>query len=171
VIHQAQEELYGYRPVFEMPVQVKINYSNGGDTTVTVWNDQQTQTFYVPLGQEVESVQIDPDKWILRKVMYQPDLPVGISDYRVLPEILAYPNPFTHEVTLTLEHLNADEIQVSVYNLDGKKVRQLHKGQCLPGMSICWDGNTASGRRAEPGLYLIGINSGGAVFTKQVILK
>ncbi len=100
MIHQAQEELYGYRPVFEMPVQLRINYNDGTDTLITVWNDEQTQQFYFELDKEVSSVNFDPDKWILRKAELNPGLPVGISDNTLDKNIRIYPNPFTSELNI-----------------------------------------------------------------------
>ena len=98
MIHQAQEELYGYRPVFEMPVRLRINYSNGTDTTVSVWNDEQTQQFYFELEKEVSSINFDPDKWILRKSQLNSGLPVGTSDNFQKDNVKVYPNPFTSEL-------------------------------------------------------------------------
>ncbi len=45
MLYQAQEELYGRRPVFEMPVQLRVDFSDNSDTLITVWNDEQLQQF------------------------------------------------------------------------------------------------------------------------------
>ncbi|RLD54643.1 MAG: hypothetical protein DRJ05_14265 [Bacteroidetes bacterium] len=121
VIHQGQEELYGYRPVFEMPIRVKFNYENGGDTTITVWNDQQTQQFNFQLADAVSSVAIDPDKWILRKTEFDPDIPVGISE-KSENKISVFPNPFQDKLVINIP----DEISLSgditLYSTKGKRV-------------------------------------------------
>jgi aminopeptidase N len=171
VIHQAQEELYNYRPVFEMPVRVKINYSGGGDTTITVWNDQQTQTYYLNLDQEVASVMIDPDKWILRKVLFKPDISVSVADRPTKDALRVYPNPFSSSINIIPECTGTALTDISVFDLQGRKMKRLFKGICQSGTVIQWDGSWTSGKRAEPGVYIIRINSGDVVYSERVVLQ
>jgi len=123
VIHQAQEELYGYRPVFEMPVQVKLNFEGGGDTTVVFWNDQQTQTFYINPGQEVSSVEIDPEKWILRKEAFDPGIPVSINTYDSEPLISVYPNPVDDILSVFIESQTTKHFEIRIYDLKGRLIK------------------------------------------------
>ena len=171
MIHQAQEELYNYRPVFEMPVDLKINYSAGGDTTITVWNNEQTQTYYFALNQEVSSVLFDPDKWILRKSLYNPDIPVSVESNDIADQIFIYPNPFTSYLDIKIEGKYFSDLQIQVYDLEGKYVNQLFMGSYQPGTIVRWDGCSENGNKAEPGFYLIELRSGNTVFSKRVILK
>ncbi len=50
---------------FTMPVDVKFS-ATGWDTTVVLFNDQQAQTFTIPLSHEPTTMQFDPDSWILK---------------------------------------------------------------------------------------------------------
>ena len=119
-IYQAQEELYDYRPVFEMPIRLKLNYLNGDDTIVSVWNDQQTQNFSFILNDEVSSIEFDPDKWILRHQQYNPDLPVGIVDVKVEKSINIYPNPFTDKIFLQSDKKLPKNCSLKIFDLNGK---------------------------------------------------
>jgi hypothetical protein len=121
VIYQGQEELWGYRPVFEMPVQIKFNFSGGGDTTITVWNDEQTQEFNFQFNNTVSSVSIDPEKWILRKTEFDPDIPVGLTE-NTENGIMVFPNPFQDKFIV---HVPAEILlpaNVTIYNAQGKKL-------------------------------------------------
>lgn len=51
--------------VFIMPIDLEVTM-DGSPETVTVWNDQRTQTFVIPVGGTVTSVSFDPLDWILR---------------------------------------------------------------------------------------------------------
>ncbi len=50
---------------FTMPIKVKFNYS-GGDTTVTVFNNQQSQNFQIVLNNDPQSIVFDSGNWILK---------------------------------------------------------------------------------------------------------
>ena len=122
-IYQAQEELSGHRPVFEMPIQIKLNFTNGDDTTVSVWNNLQTQNFSFNLNDEISSVEFDPDKWILQYAEYKPGLPVGIVDPENAGSINLYPNPFHNKlVVFCNQNKYGSAIQYSVYNVNGQLI-------------------------------------------------
>ena len=53
---------------FTMPIRVKFNYA-GGDTTVTVFNDQQSQDFQIVLNNNPQSIAFDSGNWILKTVL------------------------------------------------------------------------------------------------------
>ncbi|TAK52631.1 MAG: hypothetical protein EPO24_15130, partial [Bacteroidetes bacterium] len=50
---------------FTMPIDLKFS-SSGWDTTVTVFNNQQSQLFVITLPQEPATVELDPENWILK---------------------------------------------------------------------------------------------------------
>ncbi|MFZ1731093.1 MAG: M1 family aminopeptidase [Bacteroidota bacterium] len=64
------EQLYqGQRQLFTMPVPVYIRFEDGSDTTIKVWNDQAVQQWTYNFASKPVSVQIDPDNWILKRVI------------------------------------------------------------------------------------------------------
>ena len=124
-IHQAQEELYGYRPVFEMPVQIKFDFAGGGDTTITVWNDEQTQEFIFQFENTVSSVTIDPDKWILRKTEFDPDIPVGLPE-NMENAIRVFPNPFQNKLVFNISKEVSLAGDITLYSVKGEKISTTH---------------------------------------------
>ncbi len=48
-----------------MPVQVKFN-TILGDTTVTLFNNQQVQNFQFEINGDPQSISFDPGNWILK---------------------------------------------------------------------------------------------------------
>ncbi len=167
MIHQAQEEEYGYRPVFEMPVQLRINYTDGTDTTVSVWNDEQTQQFYFELEKEVSTVSFDPDKWILRKSELNTGLPVGITDNFLEDKVQVYPNPFSSELTIRLHDSYNKIAEITILDINGRFVQNLSN---ISSQTIKWNGENSDGIKAKPGIYFIRINSDYGVILKKVTL-
>ena len=99
-LKQVQGE-YGWRPVFEMPVTMKLHFTDGSDTLVTLWNDQQVQTFELDIEKEINIVQFDPEGWLLDQAVYDPGLPVGLQEKMPESEISVYPNPSGDRIMLT----------------------------------------------------------------------
>jgi len=55
--------------VFVMPVDIRVSDLNGNSKTFTIFNDQQTQTFLIDVGEmDVLTVEFDPENWILKNM-------------------------------------------------------------------------------------------------------
>jgi hypothetical protein len=68
-LRQAQSDA----PAFTMPIDVAVTTASGA-THHTVWNDRNQQTFQIPMSAksaDVKNVSIDPDGWILKRVINQ----------------------------------------------------------------------------------------------------
>jgi len=59
------EQTQTSRPVFIMPMDVRVTTSTGTKTYV-VWDDERKDQFAVAIDAPATSVQLDPDQWILR---------------------------------------------------------------------------------------------------------
>ncbi len=80
-------------------------------------------------------------------------IPDGIA-----PEKLqAYPNPFTHSVTLEASVSSTGPLTAEVYNLLGQRIREIEADHIAgtKTIRILWDGNTASGSPAPSAVYLV----------------
>lgn len=150
MLYQAQEELYGWRPVFEMPVQLSIDFSDGSDTTITVWNDEQLQQFEFNLDKEVVFVSVDPDKWILRKSYYKPDLPVSVNEITTEYDIKLFPNPVANVIYADVLSEAVLPFQFSIYNLSGKQIISLNINTKMALINI---------EELKSGLYFYSISS------------
>jgi len=54
--------------VYIMPVDLTLHYADGSSETVTVQDDQRTQTFALPAAKSVTNVGFDEENWILKVV-------------------------------------------------------------------------------------------------------
>lgn len=109
---------FGWRPVFAMPMQIRVGFSDGTDTLVTVFNDAQLQYYSFSFDNEVENLALDTDKWILREVYFDPEVFVGTSEPSQTA-VEVFPNPNTGEFSIRVPSLG-HEIGLSVVDINGK---------------------------------------------------
>jgi hypothetical protein len=80
--------------------------------------------------------------------------------------IQAFPNPFRDQISLVIT-ASTQEVQVDVYDIDGRLVRTLIPDWTAQGSAVLvWDGCTSSGEPVSPGVYFAipaGETTGGAV--------
>lgn len=91
----------------------------------------------------------------------------------VLPgRLQAYPNPFSHDVTLEVPVRHQGFFSVEIYNLLGQRIREL-EGESLIGeetVRVVWDGYTVSGSPAPAAIYLVRLtDASGAVQFGRVV--
>jgi hypothetical protein len=75
--------------------------------------------------------------------------------FTVLPP---YPNPFNPQTRIRLYVApGADtRVEVSVFDVRGRRVRQLHAGDTAPGwLDLTWDGRDDAGRGQSSGIYFV----------------
>ncbi len=86
-------------------------------------------------------------------------------------KISNYPNPFNPETTLFFSLPNEQEIELTVYNLKGQKVKQLVSGQFASGEhSIIWSGKDNNGKQVSSGLYFYKLKTSDKVISKKMLL-
>ena len=83
----------------------------------------------------------------------------SIDDIDELPDdfrlFANYPNPFNPETTIAFELERAGQVTLSVYDMLGKKITDLFRGNQPAGeYSVAWDGRDARGQVVASGLYL-----------------
>ena len=82
-----------------------------------------------------------------------------------------YPNPFNPETRLTFSLPQEQEIELTVYNLKGQKVKQLVSGQISAGQhSVVWEGKDDNGKPVGSGLYFYKLKTKDKELTKKMLL-
>jgi hypothetical protein len=82
-----------------------------------------------------------------------------------------HPNPFNPATTIRYLIPESGNVDISVYDLLGRKVTTLVDEYRSAGEhSIVWDGTTALGEKVTSGLYLYRMEAGGRVFTEKMVL-
>ena len=84
-----------------------------------------------------------------------------------------YPNPFNPETQIRFEMPYAGNVDLSIYNLLGMKVRTLYNGQKSAGVfSFKWDGKNDHNQSVSGGVYIYKLQSGQQMqMHKMILLK
>jgi hypothetical protein len=89
-----------------------------------------------------------------------------------------YPNPFNPETWIPFELADDAEVTVTIYDVQGKRIRQLQLGQVTAGRYVTadqaayWDGKTETDEVVSSGTYFYQLRAGGYTEArKMVILK
>lgn len=103
---------------FEMPVPVKF-IGDTRDTTIVFDHSFSGQSFTADVGFSVNSVEFDPELWILSAH----NSVVGIADYRLQnDQVLVYPNPAVNTLNLQFRLKEKETVLISIYDIAGRKV-------------------------------------------------
>jgi hypothetical protein len=83
-----------------------------------------------------------------------------------------HPNPFAPSTIIRYDVASACEVRLSVYDVRGALVRELHDGRCAPGRyETVWEGTDERGRRVPSGVYFCRFDAGSGVDeTRKLIL-
>jgi hypothetical protein len=82
-----------------------------------------------------------------------------------------YPNPFNPETKISFSLPTEQKIELTVYNLKGQKVRQLIKGDFIPGQhSVVWNGKNENGCNVASGVYFYQLKTKEKELTKKMLL-
>jgi aminopeptidase N len=165
-IRQTQGSL-GRRAMFEMPIQLKFLFQGGGDTTVTVWNNQQVQTFPLTISRPISTMQFDPDAWILKtaQVVTVNEEPSSGQPLRFALE-QNYPNPFNPTTNIKFQISSTSFVSLKVFDVLGREVATLVNEEMKPGLhEKAFDGIGSAG-----GVYFYKLNAGGYESIKKLLL-
>ncbi|MBN2544095.1 T9SS type A sorting domain-containing protein [bacterium] len=82
-----------------------------------------------------------------------------------------YPNPFNPETTIEFTMYENAYATVGIYDIQGKLVRTLFKGDKGTGThSITWNGKDENGNKVPSGTYFYKVQAGDELIAKQIIL-
>ena len=127
-IHQIQTNA---PPVFHMPVEIRF-YTTGIDTLVRIPITTAPQQYVITLADSVTSIDFDPDQWLLM----HSQIFVGIDELNggvLVNDISMVSNPARHpKITLIINHRS--DVEIQVYDINGRLVKQIDAGNRRPGL-------------------------------------
>ncbi|MEC7850231.1 uncharacterized protein METZ01_LOCUS7765 [marine metagenome] len=104
------------------------------------------------------------------------DLTMGTTpEGEIVPGAFAlaqnYPNPFNPSTEISFTLNEAADINLSIFNMLGQKVRTLTTGSKPAGVySLEWDGRDEMGQSVSTGIYLYTLTNGSTSITKKMAL-
>jgi aminopeptidase N len=147
-------------PFFTMPIDVRI-LAPGKDTTVSIFNNAQSQSFAINFPERPTSVLLDPDGWMLKLAYPASDFPP--SNYSLEQN---YPNPFNAGTTIKYQLSHSAAVTLKIYDVLGREVATLVNAKQLPGnYEYPW-----SGQSFASGIYFYRLTAGDVHLQKKMIL-
>jgi len=81
-----------------------------------------------------------------------------------------YPNPFNHETWITYRLEYADDVELSIYNIEGTCVKMLRKKRQPAGLhSVRWNGTDQQGHGVSSGVYPYTLRAGKRVYSMKLL--
>lgn len=163
--------------IFEMPIDIKVTFTDGSESTWVVQNTVRNELFTLPIpdGKAIENMELDPDSWILKKiseVRFDPSLDttgnITVPDeFHLYP---VYPNPFNAGVTIRFVLENEGKVQLNIFDIKGNKVWQQSARFTAGNHFIKWNGKNQHGNNVPSGTYFVEANNGTLIKTMKMLL-
>jgi len=150
--------------------QMEIDISSVADGQGTVylrWTIGTTDSGWTYCGWNIDDVEI----WGVGAV------PSGVDDDPTVPAsrrlVLAppSPNPFNPVTTVTYSLPSASDIELAVYDVAGRRVAVLERGERNAGEhSVVWNGRNGEGERVASGVYFVRLAAAGEACARKIVL-
>ncbi len=158
-------------PFHQMPIEIKISFTSGNDTTIRVMNDANSQVFTFNFNREPSGVTFDPDNNIVLKTATLTEIqPLGVTQNDLKPDHYGlaqnYPNPFNPSTVIEYSIANGGNVKLTIFNVLGQEIRTLENGYKEAGIYHI----NFNASDLPSGIYYYRIESGGFTSVKKMIL-
>jgi hypothetical protein len=122
------------------------------------------------------------DRWIVYPSEYSPPIqgnvyrftPTGIAEHKdqiVEVNFQVYPVPFAKNLTLVYSLSHIQMVNLTIYDILGRQVKNLHNGLANPGQyRITWNGRDDKNRKLSAGVYFCRLETETCGETKKLIM-
>jgi aminopeptidase N len=152
---------------YKMPIELKISFTSGPDTTIRVFNDQNDQIFTFNFDRQPSSLVFDPNDEIVLKtantVMSAEEDQLSPLEYTLYSN---YPNPFNPSTTIKFAVPEGSDVKLSVFNTNGEEVGVIASGYFESGIHKV----EFNAKNLPSGIYFAVLNSGGKMLRQKMIL-
>ena len=94
------------------------------------------------------------------------ELATSLTDLTEPVSVKYFPNPFSSQLTIEIDLLTTQKLDVKIYDVTGSLIRNLYQGNGLKSRMV-WDGKNDLGTKMASGNYYLKVNN----MVKKVILK
>ena len=86
-------------------------------------------------------------------------------------EVKVYPNPFSDRVKMVVNTNKAEQIEISIFDVNGKMINQVAKQHVSQGVhEYWWDGKNANGNKVNTGIYMYKVVTSTDIQTGSLVL-
>jgi len=142
-----------------MTVPYLIHFEDGSDTTLLFFQDANINTYLIPLGKPVESIELDPEQWILHRLN---SLSVGLEESDNPVHFSIGPNPAGDHFTIFFSHPDQDEFLVSIHDLSGRLLYENALESSAEKLTI---------QGMPSGIYMVSLSNGQETLRKKLVVS
>jgi aminopeptidase N len=159
-------------PLYKMPIDFAINYTDGSADTIVIWDSLLTQKFKIDIDRTPIDVQFDPENWILKKVVKRPNpvIPPSVDLNASFHLYQNFPNPFNTITKIPFAIYSDGYVKLEIFDVNGKKIQTLIEDFLFEGKIVEWDGKDGLGRVMASGIYFYRVQFENQNITRKMLI-
>ena len=148
---------------FTMPVQIKIS-TTAKDTIITLFNNQQNQSFTFIIGGEPTGFIFDPNNFILEDSFIEDPFNLDIPKNFTL--LQNFPNPFNSTTKIRFQTSARENVVIKIFDLLGNEIETIFNQEIEAGIH----GINFNASSQASGVYFYRMYAGDFIGNKKMIL-
>lgn len=122
-------------------------------------------------GMDVVSLTLPDETYFKNMVLNYSPVNVGVDEnLKATVGFKSFPNPFSDMVHVGFELPKSGFVNISVYDLSGKRIAELVNEDLQQGINaFSWDGALTDSKKASPGIYFLRMVFNGKMFMHKII--
>lgn len=144
--------------------QLANGFINGNDITLKICRNGEE---YPVTVQTINGTKLRFEKNGTLFAFANTELNTGITLSGNEFDVNLFPNPFQDLITIKISLSKQENLDVEIYDLNLRRIRQLYNGIASGQITLQWDGNDSAGNKVANGVYICRINK----MWKKIILN
>ncbi len=139
---------------FRMHIPYKLFFADGSDTTIRLFQTENDNFFSVSMEKSIDSIQIDPDRWVLIDV----ESINGNTELNASIPFKIYPNPTDENLSVIFS--GEREYEISITDLNGKILLYQLSKQPITVLNVY---------SLQTGTYIVNVKTKKSVYSQKFI--
>jgi len=144
-------------PLFEMLMDFQLNFSDGTDTIIHLYQSDNLNDFDVYTGKTTESIVVDPNNWTMEKVE---SITVVVEEKESPVYFSIGPNPVHNHLNIFMLNPSSKNKQIDILDISGKLIYRT---------STVENKKSVNASFLPAGVYLVRVNDGQNSLVKRFI--
>jgi hypothetical protein len=145
--------------LFKMLVPFYVEFTDGSDTTLLLYQDANVNSWTIPAGRSVDRITVDPDQWILHKVN---SLVVLVEETADPLHFTLGPNPADDYVKVFVTNPSSKSFDLNISDMTGRSVLK----RSLQGESLTLDLSVI-----PAGIYIVTLSDGSGKYIRKFVVE
>jgi aminopeptidase N len=145
-------------PFFKMHMPYKLFFADGTDTTLHLLQDSPEIEYNLTLAKSIDSIQLDPEKWVLKKVEFMSSIQESIKNH----DFKISPNPANDKIFINFSNNDETEYSLSIFKISGELISKHEINESKNQIDL---------NAIPAGLYLIRISGKETYYLSKLIIS